>query len=168
MFDTIAGLPVHPLVVHAAVVLGPLAALLLLVYAFKARWRVALRWPTALTGAGAALSAAVASASGESLQHRVDQGATAAARRLVEEHAQAGDLAALSLYVLFGAIVLAVIFLLPAVARAGRSKARGTAGVLLSLVAVGFTTFAVVNAGHTGATASWSEVVATTTAGAGD
>ncbi|MEZ5096403.1 MAG: DUF2231 domain-containing protein [Nocardioides sp.] len=38
MFDTIGGLPIHPLVVHAAVVLGPLAALLLLGYAFRPGW----------------------------------------------------------------------------------------------------------------------------------
>ena len=89
MFDTIAGLPIHPLVVHAAVVLGPLAALLLVIYVIKADWRMALRWPTVLTGVGAGLSAAVAASSGESLQHRVDQLASAAQRSLVEEHAEA-------------------------------------------------------------------------------
>ena len=167
MFDTIAGLPVHPLVVHAAVVLGPLAALLLLVYVVKPGWRLGLRWPLVLTGGGAALSAAVASASGEALQHRVDEAATAAARQLVEEHAEAGDLAAASLYVLAGAIVLVVFFLLPPVARAGRAPILRTAGVVVALGAVAFATFGVVNAGHTGAKASWSEVVATTTPGEG-
>ncbi|MCH1866597.1 DUF2231 domain-containing protein [Nocardioides sp. CFH 31398] len=41
----IAGLPAHALVVHAAVVLTPLAALLAVPYAAVARWRWALRWP---------------------------------------------------------------------------------------------------------------------------
>jgi len=168
MFDTIAGLPVHPLVVHAAVVLGPLAALLLLVYLVKPAWRLGLRWPLVLTGGVAALSAAIASASGEALQHRVDETATTAARRLVEEHAEAGDLAAASLYVQAAVIVLVVFFLLPPVAKAGRATFLGTVGIALSLVAVAFTTFGVVNAGHTGASASWSEVVATTTGGEGD
>ncbi|MEZ5191884.1 MAG: DUF2231 domain-containing protein [Nocardioides sp.] len=112
MFDTIGGLPIHPLVVHAAVVLGPLAALLLLGYAFRPGWRAGLKWPMLLTGGVAALSAAIAASSGEALQHRVDQQATAAARALVSEHAEAGDLAAASLYVLFGAIVVVVFFLL--------------------------------------------------------
>jgi hypothetical protein len=41
----INGLPLHPLVVHAAVVFGPLAALGALVYVFVPRWRDRLRWP---------------------------------------------------------------------------------------------------------------------------
>jgi hypothetical protein len=41
----INGLPLHPLVVHAAVVFGPLAALAALLYALVPRWRDRLRWP---------------------------------------------------------------------------------------------------------------------------
>ena len=41
----INGLPLHPLVVHAAVVFLPLASLLALVYAAVPRWRWATRWP---------------------------------------------------------------------------------------------------------------------------
>jgi uncharacterized membrane protein len=40
----INGLPLHPLVVHAAVVLGPLAALSALAYVVP-RWRPRVRWP---------------------------------------------------------------------------------------------------------------------------
>ena len=40
----INGLPLHPLVVHAAVVFGPLAALAALGYLVP-RWRSTLRWP---------------------------------------------------------------------------------------------------------------------------
>jgi uncharacterized membrane protein len=40
----INGLPLHPLVVHAAVVFGPLAALTALGYLVP-RWRDTLRWP---------------------------------------------------------------------------------------------------------------------------
>ena len=41
----INGLPLHALVVHAAVVLGPLSALLGILYAGVSRWRDYLRWP---------------------------------------------------------------------------------------------------------------------------
>ena len=41
----INGLPLHPLVVHAAVVFGPLAALAAILYAVVPRWRDRLRWP---------------------------------------------------------------------------------------------------------------------------
>ncbi len=41
----INGLPLHPLVVHAAVVFGPLAALAALAYVLVPSWRDRLRWP---------------------------------------------------------------------------------------------------------------------------
>jgi uncharacterized membrane protein len=41
----INGLPLHPLVVHAAVVFGPLAAVGAIVYAVVPTWRDRLRWP---------------------------------------------------------------------------------------------------------------------------
>ncbi len=56
----INGLPLHPLVVHAAVVFGPLGALLALGYVALPRWRGRLRWPTlglALIAVGALLTA---------------------------------------------------------------------------------------------------------------
>jgi hypothetical protein len=40
------GLPLHPLVVHAAVVFGPLAALVAILYALWGRRRDQLRWAT--------------------------------------------------------------------------------------------------------------------------
>jgi uncharacterized membrane protein len=41
----INGLPLHPLVVHAAVVFGPLAAVAALAYVVLPAWRDRLRWP---------------------------------------------------------------------------------------------------------------------------
>ena len=43
----VAGLPVHILVIHAAVVFGPIAALSALAYVGVPRYRDLLRWPTA-------------------------------------------------------------------------------------------------------------------------
>jgi hypothetical protein len=43
---SVAGLPLHVLVIHAAVVFGPLAALSALAYVGLARYRDLLRWPT--------------------------------------------------------------------------------------------------------------------------
>ena len=56
----INGLPLHPLVVHAAVVFGPLAALTALAYVVLPAWRDRLRWPMvvlALIGTGAITAA---------------------------------------------------------------------------------------------------------------
>ena len=63
----ISGLPLHPLVVHAAVVFAPLAALNALLYAAVPRWRWLLRWPLVVLTLVAVGSALVAAASGESL-----------------------------------------------------------------------------------------------------
>jgi hypothetical protein len=41
----INGLPAHVLIVHAAVVFVPLAAVLAMLYAWVPRWRWATRWP---------------------------------------------------------------------------------------------------------------------------
>jgi hypothetical protein len=41
----INGLPLHALVVHAAVIFGPLSALAGILYALVPRWRDRLRWP---------------------------------------------------------------------------------------------------------------------------
>jgi hypothetical protein len=62
MFDKIGDLPLHPLVVHAAVIGIPLAALLALLFAFP-RTREWARWPLAITvvarQSGLALEAAL-------------------------------------------------------------------------------------------------------------
>jgi len=82
VFDLINGIPVHPLVVHAVVVLLPLAVVGAIVIAFVPRWRV--RYGV-LVVACAAIGTAlvpVATSSGEALQERVGE---------VEEHAELGD-----------------------------------------------------------------------------
>lgn len=78
MFDLINGLPVHPLVVHAVVVLLPLAALGTIALVLRPAWRQRFGL---LVVAAAAVSTAllpVATSSGESLESRVgDPGAHA-------------------------------------------------------------------------------------------
>jgi uncharacterized membrane protein len=71
MFDLINGIPVHPLVVHAIVVLLPLATLGTIAVAVRPRWRR----PYGPLVVGAALVATVlcpvATSSGEELEKRV-------------------------------------------------------------------------------------------------
>lgn len=148
MFETFGGLPLHPLVVHAVVVLGPLAALCLVAYAVVPRWRVGLRWPTLLLAAAAAGAGYVAKEAGEYLRDALfpDQ-----VPPPVAEHAAAGDLAAISLYLLLG-VTLIVLLLVPA-----REAARvpAIAGLVLALGAAAFAGYAGFEAGHSGATAVW-------------
>ena len=81
------GLPLHPLVVHAVVVLGPLAALMGLAYAFVPRWRWLLRWPLVALSVLTAVAAFVATQSGESLLESRPE-----LEQLVEEHEERGEL----------------------------------------------------------------------------
>lgn len=157
MFDTIGGIPLHPLVVHAVVVLGPLAGLLLLAYVFKPSWRVGLRWPTLALAVISAASAAMATSSGESLEEKVGDPAF--------DHAERGDLAAASIYVLTGVAIVVILFLLRAGAEAGKLTA---VAAVLAILAVGFSWFGIFEAGHTGASSVWKGDTASSSSSSGD
>jgi hypothetical protein len=64
---TIVGLPLHPLVVHAAVVFTPLAAMLVIAFAVLPNWRWLTRWTATGTTFLALASVYVAKVSGLSL-----------------------------------------------------------------------------------------------------
>jgi hypothetical protein len=81
------GVPLHPLVVHAVVVLAPLAALTGLVHAAVPRWRWLLRWPLVVLAVAAAGASVLATQSGEwLLESRPQLGP------IVEEHQEHGEL----------------------------------------------------------------------------
>ncbi len=61
------GLPLHPLVVHAAVVFGPLAALVGFAHAAVPRWRERLRLPMVGLAVAAALAVVAAYLTGNDL-----------------------------------------------------------------------------------------------------
>jgi hypothetical protein len=73
MFERFGDLPLHILVIHAAVVLLPLAALTAIVFALRPKWRWLLRWPTLLLGLGGLVMAYVAKKSGEAFVAAVPQ-----------------------------------------------------------------------------------------------
>ena len=83
----INGVPLHPLVVHAVVVLGPLAALTGLAYAVVPRWRWLLRWPLLALSVITAGAGFVATQSGEALLDLRPE-----LEPLVEEHSDYGEL----------------------------------------------------------------------------
>jgi len=99
---TIAGLPLHPLVVHAAVVLIPLSALLAVVFAVAPRWRWLTRWPFAGLTIAVVVIGFLATSSGESLE----ESSARSVERAVEEHAERGDALA---WLLVGFALLAVL-----------------------------------------------------------
>ena len=142
LFDTVpGGLPMHPLVVHAVVILLPLSALALLTIVLVRRWRGRFDW-LIVAGLGLGAAAAVAAKeSGEQLAARVGW---------PQQHSEWGDLLPPVALLLFAVAVAWVLG-----QRRGRTGAlrlvlSGTA-VVLALV----TTVLTVLVGHSGAAAVW-------------
>jgi hypothetical protein len=83
--STFFGLPVHPLIVHAVVVLVPLAALLLGASAVSPRFRRWARYASPATALVGLVMVPLATSSGENLERTVQETA------LLREHTELGD-----------------------------------------------------------------------------
>jgi uncharacterized membrane protein len=153
--DELFGLPAHPLVVHAAVVMLPLAALLTLIVAI---WPRARKWwgPVALFVAlTATFAGALAQQSGESLEESVDR------TELVRDHTSKGE-TVLPWAIAVTAMAAVATAIGPLSRRYPQAKLTSRAGhaalvVVASLVTVG-ATYVVIDVGHSGAKATWSDV----------
>ncbi|MDO8106408.1 hypothetical protein Q6348_04270 [Isoptericola sp. b441] len=167
---TIGGLPVHPLVVHAAVVLVPVAAVTVLLAALWPRFRRWSGWLPAVLAIGAFGAAAVAKETGEALLAKVPGSA-----ELARHMALGTDVALWSavLVVVAGGVTLTSwverrLPWMPALpdrigVRTGDAVAMPTwwsavVAVLAVVVAAGVT-IVVVLAGHSGATAVWTTLL---------
>lgn len=158
---TVAGLPLHPLVVHLVVVLLPLAAIGTLAVAVRPAWRRSLGIPTLLVALAGTVAVPLATATGRQLL-----ASTGGGDPLVYEHAgQAGALlpmAVVYVVLLAGAVLVERMALSPSgVGAMGRSRGPDRsriATVLAGLAAVaGVVTAArVVQIGHSGAFSVWS------------
>jgi hypothetical protein len=73
MFERFEDLPLHVLVIHAAVVVLPVGALTGIAFALVPKWRWLLRWPVLLLGVGSALLAFVAMESGDAFVDAMPQ-----------------------------------------------------------------------------------------------
>ena len=149
-------MPLHPLVVHAVVVLGPLAALTGLVYAAVPKWRWLLRWPLVVLAVVVAVTALTAVAAGEDLLASRPELAP-----IVEDHQEAGELlrnVALGYAVLVAALRgLGAGRCLRAGVRQGRARDAASASRSPALLAVGAVALLVTVylAGDSGARAVW-------------
>jgi uncharacterized membrane protein len=153
VFDTITGLPVHPLVVHAVIVLVPLSALGAIAVALRARWNRRYGWLVVLGALIAAASAFVAKQSGEALASRIG---------MPVEHQQIA-----SLLPWLAALLLVAVTALWWYDRGGDDR-RTTLRTVLAVITVAAALVALVwavRAGHSGATAVWKPIVDSTTPG---
>jgi len=160
---TIHGTPLHPLVVHAVVVLVPLAALGTIAIAVRPRWRRPYGPLVVAFGALAAILTPVATSSGEALEKHVgDPG----------EHAELGDQL---IWFILPLLVLAVAMVW--MDRRGTPSDRGPSSptalkvvAALAVVAAVATSVQVYRVGDSGARAAWGDRVqsSSSTSGSGD
>ena len=161
MFDLINGIPLHPLVVHAVVVLLPLAVIGTIVIALRPRWRVTYGPLVVACAAIATALIPVATSSGEALEKRVgDPG----------KHAELGD------QLIWFAIPLLVLSAAMVFLEWRRSRTQDTGQtesprtlvnvvVVLAVVAALASAVQVYRVGDSGARAAWGDVPAARSGG---
>jgi predicted membrane protein DUF2231 len=166
MFDTIFGLPVHPLVVHATVVIVPAAVLAV---ALAAAWRPFRRWagplPLLLSAAGLVL-VPLSTSSGEALERRVPE------TGLLQAHTRIAE----GLLLPVAALTLAAAALYWLHRRERRQPGQGggagsshaapgrlavVAILLVAAVGTVSTAVQVARIGHSGAEAAWAKTAQT-------
>jgi hypothetical protein len=162
--ETFSGLPAHPLVVHAAVVLLPLAVVGLVVVAASSRMRERLALPVLVLALAATAAVVLAQGSGEALEERLeDTELTDRKEELVEDHAGKGErVLPWSIGVSIAALAAAGVE-----RRERRGQTRATARLTAMLVAAALvagagSAWSVVDVGHSGARATWDELPAAT------
>jgi uncharacterized membrane protein len=151
VLDTIFGIPIHPLIVHATVVAVPAAAIAVLLYAVWPRFRAWSGWGPLALAVVAVVLAPLSTSSGESLEHRVGESS------LVREHAELGDM--LIWWVVPLAVLAAVLYWWHRGRHeAGSSKGLALAVAVLPVIVAAGTLVQVVLIGHSGAESAWSDV----------
>lgn len=148
------GVPLHPLIVHAVVVLGPLAALTGILYAFVPKWRWLLRWPLVVLAVITAGASVLAASAGESLLESRPE-----LEQIVGDHEEAGELLrnislAYVLVAAFGAWALGGASAL-ASGKGARETRLAIPAVVLLVVGSLVLGYALFMAGDTGAKAVW-------------
>jgi cytochrome b involved in lipid metabolism/uncharacterized membrane protein len=148
-FDLVNGIPVHPLVVHAAVVFVPLTALGMIAMAIWPRLSARLGWLVVASAVLATVFSFAAKESGEVLEGRVGEPGY--------DHAELGDV----MPIFAGVLLIAVVALwlidrsAPADGPAPRRGLRITVAILGVLIALGNLVW-VYRVGDSGAKSVWS------------
>ncbi|OJF15693.1 DUF2231 domain-containing protein [Couchioplanes caeruleus] len=155
MFDQINGLPVHALVLHAAVVFVPLLALAAVAYAFVPSWRAKVGWAAILLAVAAPSSAFVAKQSGAELHDRlVANGMTGPALAKIDEHAGFGTMTFYYSLAL-GIVTLVMVFLTLRSETRRLPKAADLVLAVIMLALAAVSGYYVFMTGDSGAQAVW-------------
>lgn len=157
-FDTIDNLPLHPLVVHATIVLIPLVTLGVLIASIKPSWHKNFSIPIFLIAGVALVTAKLSEESGQYLEERVKES------KYLEDHIELGQRFFVIAFLLMIFITLwsAYPFVKDGIAFL-KDKDKVTR-ISLSVIAVAFalySSFAVYEVGHSGAKSVWHDTPTT-------
>jgi hypothetical protein len=153
----IAGLPAHILLIHAVVVLAPIAGLAAIVYAAAPRWRNYLAWPLGVLSLGLVPVTLLTAEAGEQLEK------ARPASALIREHAEQGDVLKAVSVVFFVVIAAALVVSFEPVGRrfAFLGQVRNHRAVRIALLALAaasgaFFIYQSIITGHSGAVSVWA------------
>lgn len=149
----LAGLPAHPLLVHAAVVLIPMVALAVAASPFFAGYRAKFAKTLVIASALAVVLGFVVANTGEALESALgDEG-----NALLEKHAELGD--TINIFTVATLVAATLVWWLQSKAASGTAVAKGLSyGIAALAVVVGVaTTTQIVLIGHSGAKTVWCE-----------
>ncbi len=156
--DTLFGLPAHPLIVHAVVVLVPLAAIGGIAIALSAWVRAHIGWLVVAFAVAGVVLVPLATGSGEALEESTEESA------LLEKHTEMGEqllpwMLVLALGTVAVMVLARVVSRLPSGAEAPGWAAHWVviAVAVVTIVAATGTLVQVTRIGHSGAKATWSE-----------
>lgn len=143
--DLVMGLPLHPLVVHAAVVLVPMVALAALAMSYWPSFSIRYGKPILILAVVAQISLFIAKASGEPFEERLGKN--------IERHAELGEIAPLTFLPL-----LVLLFIRWRMDRSGATvgsaNIRRMVSILLAAAAILALVFIFLT-GHSGAESVW-------------
>ncbi|GIH94382.1 DUF2231 domain-containing protein [Planobispora siamensis] len=152
MFDEILGLPAHPLIIHATVVMTPLLAALAAVYALAPRTRAALGWAVLGLAVVTPIATLAARQSGISLKENRFASAQGEFGQRIAEHEAFGTPLTLAVAGL-GLVSLGLIYVNRGERFGGPVR---TAVTVLTVVLAAVAVYYVIRAGHSGAAAVWT------------
>jgi uncharacterized membrane protein len=155
--DNVNGVPTHPLVVHAAIVLVPLVLACLIVFSFKKKWHSTFAIPTLVLAFGGLVASWLAEESGGSLEERIKE------TNLVEEHAELGENFVIIAFILFIFVAIWAFIGWRNRNKTEISKNDLYIRIAVSIVAIliaGYASFAIYEVGHSGAKSVWENTPA--------
>ena len=159
MFDTVWGVPVHVLVTHLVVVIGPLACILAVAYALRPSWRGKVRRPLMIGAVLTGITGLIAGQSGEPLERRVLVAPELTDLAQLKDHTEAGDIAKVLCLAFMVVTVVVVVAIGPGSHERDRRPLLHRTGLTLLTLVAAATLVSLVVTAHLGVHVTWDPLI---------